>query len=143
MGLADLVLEPYKGAQEDGLAGFTKGFGRGLMSPFFKSGAGKFCPNSRVNGPRLRLTITGLLGLFAYPAQGIYKSLHSATHRDTRKHVMSARRVQDIHFARSEAVNVEEQQVLDTYAAWGPDKKSLSRITSPTATEASHEHNPL
>jgi hypothetical protein len=82
------------------------------------------------------------MGLIAYPAQGIYKSLHSATHRDTRKHVMSARRVHDIHFARSEAVLVEEQQVLDTFDTWGPDKKSLSRVTSPSATEASQEPHP-
>jgi hypothetical protein len=50
MGLADLVMEPYKGAREDGLMGFTKGFGRGLMSPLFKSGAGKCCPKPMDEG---------------------------------------------------------------------------------------------
>lgn len=40
MGLADLVVQPYKGAKESGALGFAKGVGRGALGTFFKAGAG-------------------------------------------------------------------------------------------------------
>ena len=40
MGLADLVVQPYKGAKESGALGFAKGVGRGALGTVFKTGAG-------------------------------------------------------------------------------------------------------
>jgi hypothetical protein len=69
------------------------------------------------------------MGLLAYPFQGIYRSLHAATHGDTKKQILSARRVHDIHFARTEAGKVDEDQVLAAFDALGTSQKTLSQIS--------------
>lgn len=65
-GLSDLVMQPVKGASEEGAIGAAKGLGKGAVSLVAKSGAGMF-------------------GLFAYPSAGIAKSLRSAVYSGTRK----------------------------------------------------------
>ena len=49
MGLADLAVQPYKGAKESGVLGFAKGVGRGALGTFFKTGAGMFYILSRIH----------------------------------------------------------------------------------------------
>ncbi|GKT49505.1 sterol 3-beta-glucosyltransferase UGT80B1 [Colletotrichum spaethianum] len=65
-GMSDLVMQPVKGASEEGAIGAAKGLGKGAVSLVAKSGAGMF-------------------GLFAYPSAGIAKSLRSAVYSGTRK----------------------------------------------------------
>ncbi|KAJ7740943.1 sterol glucosyltransferase [Mycena maculata] len=71
-GLADLVVQPYKGAKEEGMLGIAKGVGKGSMGLVTK-------------------TSSAMLGLFAYPGQGIYKSIRATAHDKTRKSIMQAR----------------------------------------------------
>jgi hypothetical protein len=40
-GMADLVVEPYKGGKKDGAAGVMKGIGKGSLGFIAKTGAGK------------------------------------------------------------------------------------------------------
>ncbi|KAJ6551478.1 hypothetical protein B0H19DRAFT_1264120 [Mycena capillaripes] len=58
-GLADIVVQPYRGAKEEGTLGFVKGLGRGSVDLAVK-------------------TPSSLLGLVFYPTQGIYKSIRAA-----------------------------------------------------------------
>jgi hypothetical protein len=72
-GLSDFVMEPIRGARDGGGAvGAVKGMGKGAVSLVAKSGAGMF-------------------GLFAYPSQGIAKSVRRAVHIGTRKAVERAK----------------------------------------------------
>jgi hypothetical protein len=71
-GIADLVVQPYKGAKEDGVIGFTKGIGKGAMNLAVKTQA-------------------GVLGLVAYPSQGIYKSIRASAHEKTGKGLIKSR----------------------------------------------------
>lgn len=43
-------------------------------------------------GKFTQLTISAALGLFAYPSQGIYKSIYASTHGGTSKNIATARR---------------------------------------------------
>ncbi|KAK7052338.1 glycosyltransferase family 1 protein [Favolaschia claudopus] len=72
-GLADLVVQPYKGAKEEGAIGLVKGVGRGAVDSLFK-------------------TSSAVLGIVTYPSQGIYKSLRAAVHEKTPKSISKARR---------------------------------------------------
>ena len=71
-GLSDLVMEPIRGARDEGALGAVKGVGKGVVSLAAKSGAGMF-------------------GLFAYPSAGIAKSLRTAVHGGTRKMLARAK----------------------------------------------------
>lgn len=71
-GLSDLVLEPARGASNEGALGAVKGVGKGAVSLVTKSGAGMF-------------------GLFAYPSAGLAKSLRTAVHSSTRKLIAKAK----------------------------------------------------
>ncbi|KAH8707657.1 hypothetical protein GQ44DRAFT_816275 [Phaeosphaeriaceae sp. PMI808] len=57
-GVTDIVSKPYAGAKKEGTISFMKGVGKGPMNMVTKPGSAMF-------------------GLFAYPAQGIYKSMKS------------------------------------------------------------------
>ncbi|KAJ7705318.1 hypothetical protein B0H17DRAFT_1037634 [Mycena rosella] len=68
-GMADLFMQPYKGAKEEGAWGMAKGFGKGALGFSAKISS-------------------GALGLVAYPGQGIYKSIRAAAHDTTRKEII-------------------------------------------------------
>ena len=67
-GLAGFVTDPYKGAKQDGLLGFTKGVATGSMGLIVKPGAGTFVssaipPPFRPScKPKRRLTRSCLVG---------------------------------------------------------------------------------
>ncbi|EHA54186.1 glycosyltransferase family 28 domain-containing protein [Pyricularia oryzae 70-15] len=61
-GLTGFVTQPYKGAKEEGALGFLKGAGKGTAGLIVKPGS-------------------AMLGLMAYPAQGVYKSIRAARGR--------------------------------------------------------------
>ncbi|PNH41013.1 hypothetical protein VD0004_g6051 [Verticillium dahliae] len=71
-GLSDLVVQPYKGARDEGALGAVKGVAKGIVGLTTKSGAGMF-------------------GLFAYPSAGIAKSIRSATRGGTKRAIAKAR----------------------------------------------------
>ena len=74
-GFRDLALQPAEGMAKEGAWGAIKGVGKGTGSLVSK-------------------TLTGSLGLVAYPGQGITKSLWALTHGETGKRVVEARRVE-------------------------------------------------
>lgn len=64
-GLTDVFKHTYHGKREEGAAGAAKGLGKGAVSFLTK-------------------TSGALLGLVAFPAQGVYRSIWSAMHGSTR-----------------------------------------------------------
>ncbi|KAF7377696.1 Glycosyltransferase family 1 protein [Mycena sanguinolenta] len=71
-GLADLVVQPYKGARADGVTGFAKGVGKGTMDALVKTSA-------------------ATAGLAVYPVQGMYKSFRASIYDKTVKAITKAR----------------------------------------------------
>jgi len=74
-GLTDIFVQPYAGAQKEGTLGAVKGVGKGTVSLVTK-------------------TASGLLGLVAYPGQGLSKSIRTAVKSTTRKNIIKARRTE-------------------------------------------------
>lgn len=71
-GLTDIVTESYRLGKSEGALGVVKGFSKGALHMGTKPAAAG-------------------LGLFSYPAQGVYKSIHSAARRSTRKSIEDAK----------------------------------------------------
>jgi len=61
-GLAELVVQPYKGGKKEGALGVVKGVGKGTVGMVSK-------------------VVGGALGIYAYPVQGITKSISKSRHR--------------------------------------------------------------
>lgn len=74
-GLRDLGREPAEGMAKEGAWGALKGVAKG-------------------GGSLVSKTVSGSLGLVAYPGQGITKSLWALTHGETGKKVVEAKRVE-------------------------------------------------
>ncbi|THX23914.1 UDP-Glycosyltransferase/glycogen phosphorylase, partial [Aureobasidium pullulans] len=81
-GIKDFTQLPGEGARKGGAWGAVKGVAKG-------------------SGSLLTKTMSGGLGLIAYPGQGIAKSLWTLTHGKTGKEIMVARRAEGIWRARS------------------------------------------
>ncbi|KAK1147607.1 hypothetical protein N8T08_000949 [Aspergillus melleus] len=71
-GFSDIWTQPYKGGQEEGAKGVMKGIAKGTLGVTTK-------------------VSSAALGLVAYPAHGMMKSLYTATHSKTRKRIVQAR----------------------------------------------------
>ncbi|KAJ7853535.1 hypothetical protein B0H14DRAFT_3085621 [Mycena olivaceomarginata] len=71
-GLADIVVQPYKGAKAEGVTGFAKGFGKGTLDAVVK-------------------TTVGTAGLVVYPVQGVYQSFRASLHETTGREITQAR----------------------------------------------------
>ena len=95
-GLVDLFVQPYKGAVEKGAAGFVAGVGKGTLGSATKMAY-------------------ACVGLYSYPAQGIWRSIHAASHSRTKKGIMSARRIHNIYFARSEAGQTSDTAIIQAF----------------------------
>lgn len=114
-GLTDIFTQPYHGAKEEGAIGAVKGVGKGTVALMTKTGSGRhfllfrFFPFLSYLILHLPLqveadpdtSITALLGTFAYPAQGIAKSIRTAVNFRTRKQIMKARRVEGQYMLES------------------------------------------
>ncbi|KAH6677700.1 hypothetical protein B0J14DRAFT_536407 [Halenospora varia] len=97
-GLTDIFTKPYKGAKEEGTLGALKGFGKGTSSLVTKTGS-------------------GLLGLVAYPGQGICKSIRTAVKSKTRRRIMIARHCEGEYLLRvaNQQGSVDHARVLGDF----------------------------
>lgn len=93
-GTVDILVQPYKGAKEDGALGFVSGIGKGVLGAMSKLGSGG-------------------MAIYSYPAQGIWQSIYDVTHSSTKKKIFSARRLHDLYYARRDAA--EEKAVLEAF----------------------------
>ncbi|KAH7416725.1 glycosyltransferase family 1 protein [Cadophora sp. MPI-SDFR-AT-0126] len=91
-GLSGTIVKPYKGAKEGGWAGFGKGLGKGAMGLVTGPGAGMF-------------------GLFAYPFQGMYKSMTpSSSLSPAQRKIMLARQVYGSYMARQREYATQDKE---------------------------------
>lgn len=97
-GVAGVVQEPVRGAQQDGALGALKGMGRGLAG--------------------LATGVSGAaMGIVAYPGWGIYQSINRSLHTKTRDRIMAARvaEAKDV-ISRAKDPDVE-RRVLERFDA--------------------------
>ncbi|CAG9988061.1 unnamed protein product [Clonostachys byssicola] len=92
-GVSDIFVHTYHGKKNEGAAGATKGLGKGVASFVTK-------------------TTSATLGLFSYPAQGLYRSAWAATHVEPRKIMIMAK------LAEGDWLILEEPQ-------WSSDRDAL------------------
>jgi hypothetical protein len=97
-GFADFVVQPYKGSKEDGMAGFAKGVGKGTVSGLSKTSSGTSEYSTKYSSLFFN-TLPALIGLIAYPGQGIYKSLRAATHGATARSIVDSQRAESSYLA--------------------------------------------
>ncbi|KAJ7705308.1 hypothetical protein B0H17DRAFT_664811 [Mycena rosella] len=95
-GISGLVMDPYRGAREEGVVGMAKGVGKGAIGFGAKAGS-------------------AMVGLVAYPGQGIYKSLRAAAHAKTRKQIIAARHAEGEWLVR-EVQDLQRERVAAAYA---------------------------
>jgi len=95
-GLADLVVQPYKGAKQDGAWGAVKGVGKGALGMTTK-------------------VASGAMGLVAYPGQGLVKTISKAVHTSTRDAVARAKHGEGEWLLRRTDNVLHEVQVLEAF----------------------------
>ncbi|KAJ7103740.1 hypothetical protein C8R44DRAFT_887261 [Mycena epipterygia] len=95
-GFSGLIVDPYQGAREEGVVGMAKGVGKGAIGFGTKTGS-------------------AMLGLIAYPGQGIHKSIRAVAHAQTRKQIIAARHAEGEWLVRT-FQNLERQEVIVAYA---------------------------
>jgi hypothetical protein len=125
-GLTGIVMQPYKGAKEEGALGAVKGLAKGTVGGAASLGSGvcSFC------GVYLLLcglcgkganfyVLSAALGLVAYPGQGICKSIHSSVRSKTRKALIKARHREGEYLARNltTASEVDRGAVIRAFEA--------------------------
>ncbi|KAJ7768345.1 hypothetical protein B0H16DRAFT_1453071 [Mycena metata] len=103
-GFADLAVQPWKGARDEGALGLVKGLGKGGLGFAAKTQA-------------------GLMGIAAYPLQGIYKTIRASSHEKTRKAIMNARREEAQWLLKSDDQHLLKAQVLAAYDALVREQK--------------------
>ncbi|KAK3293855.1 uncharacterized protein B0H64DRAFT_433147 [Chaetomium fimeti] len=87
-GLADLVVQPRRGAKQGGATGAAVGFGKGLVGMASK-------------------TASAAVGVVAYPGQGIYQSIRSTIRSKTRHDIATARLVEGEYLAGNGSVDTQ------------------------------------
>ncbi|KAI0487705.1 sterol glucosyltransferase [Xylaria cf. heliscus] len=96
-GLADLVVKPYEGGKEKGALGGLAGVGKGLVSFATK-------------------TSSAAVGIAAYPALGVYKSIRSSIRNGTRIAIAQRRFEEAAFFAeKNKASDKLAGKVLDGF----------------------------
>jgi hypothetical protein len=97
-GFKDLARQPAEGMAKEGAWGAVKGVAKG-------------------SGSLLSKTVSGSLGLIAYPGQGMVKSLWTLTHGETGKRVVEARREEGRWRAAGEGDRVRQAVLRGYYDA--------------------------
>lgn len=95
-GVADLFVEPVKGAMKEGVWGGVKGTGKGVLGCATKWG-------------------TALFGTVAYPGLGFYKSIQRSKNSKARKSIMLARHLEGRYLLEKGVERTVEAMVLAAY----------------------------
>ncbi|KAJ6466955.1 sterol glucosyltransferase [Mycena sanguinolenta] len=118
-GLADLVVQPYKGARAEGVTGFAKGVGKGTMDALIKASA-------------------ATSGLAVYPVQGIYKSFRASIYDKTIKWITKARQDEGRWLSLSDH-GYSPARIIAAYDGLQRDKGKGRRIASNPQTFSVYE----
>jgi hypothetical protein len=98
-GFTDIFIETAHGKKEQGAIGAVKGLGKGLVSMATKISA-------------------GVIGLVAYPGQGVHKSIRTAMHSSTTKSIVEAK-LQEGNWMMStdDSMNIDERSMIAVFEA--------------------------
>lgn len=95
-GITGLVMQPWKGAQREGAAGFLKGFGKGVGGFMTKSGA-------------------AMVGILGHPMKGVHKEIQKRYGRSVQNYIIVSRVTQG-HEEWLQSSDAEKQDVIDRWA---------------------------
>ncbi|KAI6914309.1 sterol glucosyltransferase [Hortaea werneckii] len=96
-GCTGIFIKTYRRKQAEGAKGVAKGLSEGLVDFTMKAGS-------------------GVIGLVAYPSQGVYRSLHTALHQSTRNQIVVAKRAEGQWLNRElESDGAEVQRVVQRF----------------------------
>lgn len=96
-GCTGIFIKTYRRKQAEGAKGVAKGLSEGLVDFTMKTGS-------------------GVIGLVAYPSQGVYRSLHTALHQSTRNQIVVAKRAEGQWLNRElESDGAEVQRVVQRF----------------------------
>ncbi|KAL8868148.1 MAG: hypothetical protein Q9198_008283, partial [Flavoplaca austrocitrina] len=133
-GVTGLVTQPIKGAKQEGVAGFVKGFGKGIGGFLLKPSAGMcIYPNLGVG---LVLTGVAFMSLPAYTFSGIYKELQKQFGSSVQNYVVAARLAQGY----DDLAASTEQQRLDAVRRWQATQIELRKEKELLKHSGSHQH---
>ncbi|KAF2798871.1 glycosyltransferase family 1 protein [Melanomma pulvis-pyrius CBS 109.77] len=104
-GVSDLFVKPIQDGKKDGALGFVKGVGKGSLGFTSK-------------------TASAIIGLVAYPGQGICKSIRHAANSQTRRRVAAQRHWEGEFLAQSQGGDKAVEHVLYIF-------EGLRRATAP------------
>ncbi|CAI7644449.1 unnamed protein product [Penicillium bialowiezense] len=96
-GVTEVFTQPYQGGKKEGAMGVLKGIGKGTIGITTK-------------------VSSAAVGLVAYPAHGMMKSMYTATHSKTSKRIIEARVREGKHFSQM-TLKGEESSVLRKFEA--------------------------
>ncbi|RMZ09337.1 hypothetical protein D0862_03647 [Hortaea werneckii] len=96
-GCTGIFIKTYRRKQAEGAKGVAKGLSEGLVDFTMKTGS-------------------GVIGLVAYPSQGVYRSLHTALHQSTRNQIVVAKRAEGQWLHRElESDGAEVQRLVQRF----------------------------
>jgi hypothetical protein len=95
-GFTDPFKQPYEQGKKEGALGYAKGFGKGMAGFVSK-------------------TSSALVGIVAYPGDGIAKSLRHVAHRATRKENRARKLVEGEYLARKSEMDVDVPGVIEAF----------------------------
>ncbi|KAL8888808.1 MAG: hypothetical protein Q9215_003835 [Flavoplaca cf. flavocitrina] len=116
-GVTGLVTQPIKGAKQEGVAGFVKGFGKGIGGFLLKPSA-------------------AFMSLPAYTFSGIYKELQKQFGSSVQNYVVAARLAQGYEDLAAST----EQQRLDAVSRWQATQIELRKEKELVKHCGSHQH---
>ncbi|KAL8656738.1 MAG: hypothetical protein Q9226_002572 [Calogaya cf. arnoldii] len=116
-GVTGLFTQPIKGAKQEGVAGFVKGFGKGIGGFLLKPSA-------------------AFMSLPAYTFSGIYKELQKQFGSSVQNYVVAARLAQGYEDLAAST----EQQRLDAVKRWQATQIELHKEKERVKHGGSHQH---
>ncbi|KAI4220457.1 MAG: hypothetical protein LQ349_008081 [Xanthoria aureola] len=116
-GVTGLFTQPIEGAKQEGMAGFVKGFGKGIGGFFLKPSA-------------------AFMSLPAYTFSGIYKELQKHFGSSVQNYVVAARLAQGYEDLAAST----EQQRLDAVKRWQATQVELHKEKEQLSHCGSHQH---
>ncbi|KAF2829543.1 UDP-Glycosyltransferase/glycogen phosphorylase [Ophiobolus disseminans] len=93
-GFSDPLLQTYKQGQKEGALGYAKGFGKGMAGFVSK-------------------TSSAVVGIVAYPGDGICKSIRHAAHRSTRRDLRARKLLEGEYLVTKSDIDV--RSIIETF----------------------------
>lgn len=133
-GVTGLFTQPIEGAKQEGMAGFVKGFGKGIGGFFLKPSAG-MCSYPTQDVVTILIPLA-FMSLPAYTFSGIYKELQKHFGSSVQNYVVAARLAQGYEDLAAST----EQQRLDAVKRWQATQVELHKEKEQLSHCGSHQH---